>query len=75
LLESTGEGGKTLPAPILIPATLTNGSFQFTIPANSFPAGTFCLTANYTPDATSYPTYSPAAGQGEVTVTAPTEFL
>ena len=72
LLQSTGEGSNTLASPILIPATLSGGSFQFTIPANSFPAGTFCLTANYTPDAASYPTYSPAAGQGLVTLTAPT---
>jgi hypothetical protein len=50
------------------PATLTNGTAQFTIPASSLTTGTVILTGSYTPDATSNTFYKSATGNGQVTV-------
>jgi subtilase family serine protease len=53
------------------PATLSNGSTAFTIPAGTLPAGADPLNATYTPDAVSASIYNNASGLGSVTVTAP----
>jgi|GEM_PF-662976 len=50
--------------------TLTNGSAQINIPANSLATGTVTLTGSYTPDAASSAIYMSAAGTGQVTVNA-----
>jgi hypothetical protein len=47
------------------PGTLINGSYVFTIPANSLIVGSDTLTASYSGDST----YLPIAGTGKVTVT------
>jgi subtilase family serine protease len=47
--------------------TLTSGSYTFTVPANTLTAGTDTFTAHYSGD----PTYAPASGTANVTVTAP----
>jgi subtilase family serine protease len=52
------------------PATLSNGSTTFTIPANTLPAGTDPLNAAYTPDTVSATVYNGASGSGSVTVTS-----
>lgn len=49
--------------------TLTSGSVQITIAADTLSAGTDLLTAKYTPDANSSSTYNNATGTGTVTVT------
>ncbi len=55
--------------------TLTNGSAQITIPANSLTTGTDTLTATYTPDATSIASYTSANGSGTVTVNAAVAYV
>ena len=58
---------------VLGSATLSSGSAQFTVQASSLSIGSDTLTANYTPDTNSSPTYSSGSGTGSVTVsTAPT---
>ena len=47
---------------------LTSGSATITIPANSLAAGPDSLTATYTPDSASSPTYGSASGTATVTV-------
>jgi len=47
---------------------LTNGSAQINIPASMLATGADTLTASYTPDATSTPSYKTATGTGQVTV-------
>jgi hypothetical protein len=54
-------GGYTSSAP----GALSNGTFTFTIPANSLNAGTDTLTANYSGDSN----YAPGAGSASVMVT------
>jgi hypothetical protein len=54
------------------PATLSNGSATFNVPAGSLAAGIDTLTAAYTPDASSSSTYASASGAQSVTVTAAT---
>jgi PKD repeat protein len=59
-------GGYTSP-----PATLAAGSTTITIPGGSLIAGTYSLTATYTPDAASASIYGSATGSSSVAVTAP----
>jgi hypothetical protein len=57
--------------------TLTNGSMTVNVPAGNWTvaAGTYTLTAAYTPDSNSSSTYSTATGTEQVTVTpAPTTY-
>jgi len=49
-------------------ATLSGGSAQITIPANSLAVGSDTLTAAYTPDAASSSTYNKATGTAGVTI-------
>lgn len=51
--------------------TLSNGSASITIPAGALATGTDTLSATYTPDTVSFPTYTSASGTASVTVTAP----
>jgi hypothetical protein len=51
--------------------TLASGSTTIDIPAGSLPVGTDTLTASYTSDSTSSPTYNSATGSNSVTVTLP----
>jgi polyisoprenoid-binding protein YceI len=51
-------------------ATLSNGGANINIPANSLGVGTDPLNANYSPDASSAPTYNYASGTNTVIVTA-----
>jgi hypothetical protein len=52
-------------------ATLSNGSVTFNIAPNALPLGADTLTATYTPDSVSAPTYNSATGASPaVTVTA-----
>ena len=55
-------------------ASLTSGSAQITIPANSLKSGVDTLTAAYTPDANSSASYASAPGTGSVTVTSPVAY-
>ena len=55
---------------VLGSATLSSGSAQFTVQASSLSIGSDTLTANYTPDTNSSPTYSRGSGTGSVTVSA-----
>jgi hypothetical protein len=48
--------------------TLSSGTFTFSVPANSFTAGTDTLTVTYSGDST----YATSTGTATVTVTAPT---
>ena len=54
--------------------TLTNGSAQITIPANSLATGNVTLTASYAPDNTSSSTYTSATGTASVTVNPSTPY-
>jgi hypothetical protein len=49
--------------------TLSNGSYAFTVPANTLTVGTDTLTVNYSGDSN----YAPTSGTGTVTVTAISE--
>ncbi len=49
--------------------TLNSGSATITVPAGSLATGADTLTAKYTPDGASSPTYNSASGTGTVTVT------
>lgn len=53
------------------PATLSNGSCTFNIPAGTLPIGNDSITANYTPDAGSSAIYTAASSSVQVTVSAP----
>ncbi len=55
--------------------TLTNGSAQITIPANSLTVGKITLTASYTPDSASSNSFTSATGMGSVTVNSPTPYV
>jgi len=56
--------------------TLSAGSAQITIPANSLSTGTVTFTATYSPDAVSSSTYANASGTSpSVTVTSPTAYV
>ncbi len=50
--------------------TLASGSASITVPAGSLSAGSDTLTATYTPNSTSSPTYNSATGTQSITVTA-----
>ena len=47
---------------------LSGGTAAITIPSNTLTAGNDTLTANYTPDSASSPTYNSASGSGSVAV-------
>jgi hypothetical protein len=54
------------------PATpLTNGYVYVYIPTGKLAMGTYTVTANYTPDATSSPIYQAASSTGQLTVSDP----
>ena len=54
-----------------VAATLVNGSVAFAIPANTLSAGSYTLTAVFTPDAASFPYYPVTSGTGLVAVVVP----
>jgi hypothetical protein len=58
-------------------ATLSGGAATIVVPPGSLAAGSETLTANYTPDSASFPTYNSGSGSAPVsvtnaTITAPT---
>ena len=50
---------------------LSSGSAAITVPAGSLAIGSDTLTAKYTPDSASSPTYNSASGTASITVTQP----
>ena len=78
LTVSGGSGGATPTGSVTLASgsytsaatTLASGSATIAIPAGSLATGADTLTATYTPDSTSSPTYNSATGTGSITVTA-----